>query len=123
MSAVSWCRGYYPPEDGTGVEYAYLPQQFNTSVDLSLVLFQTFSVMLFLCLPRNHRQKAEVKLFSATIVRSNLTSSSRFDQELQGKLKDCEDELASRNKDLAKMERQVKKLESKVRIVKVDFKC
>nr|CAB3259096.1 kinesin-like protein KIF23 [Phallusia mammillata] len=52
-----------------------------------------------------------------SMFRTNLTSNSQNDKDLQLRLKDCENELSTKSKDLAKMERQVKKLESKNQVL------
>ncbi|XP_076802728.1 kinesin-like protein KIF23 isoform X2 [Clavelina lepadiformis] len=52
-----------------------------------------------------------------SMFRSNLQSSKQSDRDLQSRLKDCEAQLSIRSKDAAKMERQVKKLESKNQVL------
>lgn len=48
------------------------------------------------------------------ILRGNMTKNGKSDKQLHERLHECENELTSKNKEVLKLERQVKKLESKV---------
>uniref|UniRef100_H2YQY8 Kinesin-like protein n=1 Tax=Ciona savignyi TaxID=51511 RepID=H2YQY8_CIOSA len=51
------------------------------------------------------------------IFRSNLSSCTQHEQSVQQQLKDCEADLANKTKELNKLDRQVKKLESKNQVL------
>uniref|UniRef100_F7AYS1 Kinesin-like protein n=1 Tax=Ciona intestinalis TaxID=7719 RepID=F7AYS1_CIOIN len=60
--------------------------------------------------------KRSAKHFGS-LFRTNLNAGSQHDQELQQKLRDCENDLGLKGKEVNKMERQVKKLESKNQVL------